>query len=48
MMGRVVESRDVEALNGVVSLGSELPAGAYIVRIIQGEELHSVIIHKVK
>jgi hypothetical protein len=47
MMGRVVESREVEALNGAMSLGSELPAGAYIVRIIQGEEQRSVIIHKI-
>jgi hypothetical protein len=48
MMGRVVESRDVEALNGVVSLGSELPAGAYIVRIIQGEKISTMMVHKVK
>lgn len=48
MMGRVVESRDVESLDGAFELGSDLPAGTYFVRIMQGESVRTMMVRKVK
>jgi hypothetical protein len=48
MIGRVVETRDIDDAGQQITLGSELPAGAYVVQITQGEERRKVMIHKVK
>jgi hypothetical protein len=48
MMGRVVESREVADPNEEITLGSALPAGAYFVEIVQGEERRQMLVHKVK
>jgi hypothetical protein len=48
MMGRVVESGEIADAGREITLGSELQAGAYMVRIVQGEESRTMMIHKVK
>jgi hypothetical protein len=45
MMGRVVESRDADGATEI-SLGAELPAGAYVVRTTQGETRRQVMVRK--
>jgi hypothetical protein len=47
MMGRVVESREVDGAMEV-TLGAELPAGAYMVRTTQGEIRRQVMVRKVR
>jgi hypothetical protein len=47
MMGRVVESREVDGATEV-TLGVELPAGAYIVQTTQGEVRRQVMVRKVR
>jgi hypothetical protein len=48
MMGRVVESREMVGAGEEIMLGAELPAGAYLIEIVQGEERRTMMIRKVK
>jgi len=47
VMGRVVQTRDVDGATEV-TLGAELPAGGYLVRITQGETSRQVMVRKVR
>jgi hypothetical protein len=47
MMGRVVDSRDADGATEI-TLGAELPAGAYIVRTTQGETRRQVMVRKLR
>jgi hypothetical protein len=48
MMGRVVESIDEVAPGGEIHLGESLPAGAYLVRVIEGEAVRQMMVQKVR
>jgi hypothetical protein len=47
MMGRVVESRDADGATEI-SLGAELPAGAYVMRVREGEITRQMMVRKVR
>jgi hypothetical protein len=48
MMGAIVESREVAEPGNEITLGAELPAGAYFVEVVQGEMRRQMLVHKVK
>jgi hypothetical protein len=48
MMGQVVESTDEIAPGAEIHLGESLPAGAYLVRVTQGEAIRQMLVRKVR
>jgi hypothetical protein len=48
LTGEVLLARDVDDASGEIILGSELPAGAYLVQIIQGTGRRSSLVYKVR
>jgi hypothetical protein len=48
MMGRVVETEDIADASDEITLGAELPAGAYVVQITQAQARRTMLVHKVK
>jgi hypothetical protein len=47
MMGRVAESREI-ASGSDIHLGESLPAGAYLLRVTQGEAVRQMIVRKLR
>jgi hypothetical protein len=48
MMGRVVESIETADARGQIRLGAELPAGAYLVRVREGETTREMMVRKMR
>jgi hypothetical protein len=48
MMGRVVESINEVVPNGDIRLGENLPAGAYLVQVIEGDGVRQMMVWKVR
>jgi hypothetical protein len=48
MMGEVVERREMTDATEEIVLGAELPAGAYLIEIVQGEERRTMPVRKVR